>query len=523
MKKALAIGLALIILLAGWLAWRSLQNARTAGLEGLETEPARQGPLKATFTADGLVRPNQSARLVWKTAGEIEGMLVSPGDTVQAGETLARLKTTSLSQAVILAQADLVTAQRALEDLRLSRRQQAAAWQAMEQAKQALEAAQQPELRQAQAQAAVAQAEAALEDAQRAYEILTNPPSQAAIDQAYANLLLAENVLEKTRSDIERIRRRANKDPDAYLFFESREFYQKILDSLEIKLTRDQRSYEEALENYNRLLQPVDPTDLAVAEANLARARAQLQQAQRDGERLQDGPDPMEVALRAAQLADAEREYERLKDGPTTADITAAEARVAAAQAVLNQAYLTAPFAGTITSTTGQAGSQVNSGSAAIQLDDLSHLLVDAQVAEIDVNRIAVGQLVIVTLEAAFAQEYRSEVVEVPVIGNQVGGAARFTVVVEITDPDEQVRPGMTATLNFVTADLADVLQVPNRALRLREGERVVYVLREGQIVPVPITLGIASEDYTQVLSGELAPGELIVLNPPASATGSGE
>lgn len=523
MKKYLVIGLAVIGLLAGWLIWRSIQQAQTTYLEALETDTVRQGSLITTFSTNGMVRANQSARLVWKTSGEIESMLVSPGDTVEAGDKLAILKTTSLSKAVILARADLVTAQRALEDLHVSNRQKAAAWQALELAKQALETAQQPELRQAQALAAVAQAEAAVEEAQQSYDILVNPPSQAGIDQAYANLLLAENALEKSRTSYERIQRRAEKDPDTYYFFESRSLYQKILESLEIKLSRDQRSYEDALSKFNQLLQPADPTDLAVAETKLAKAKAQLQQAQRDWERVRDGPDPVEIALRTAQLADAQRVYEQVKDGPQAADITAAEARIAAAQAVLNQEYLAAPFAGTVTSTSGYAGSPVESGTAAIQLDDLSHLLVDAQVTEIDVNRIEIGQPVIVTLEAAHAKEYQAAVIEIPMIGDLVGGTTRFNVVVEIANPDEQVRPGMTATLKFVTADLPNVLQVPNQALRLRDGERVVYVLREGQIVPVPITLGIASENYTQVLSGELKVGEVIVLNPPTSATeGSG-
>ena len=72
----------------------------------------------------------------------------------------------------------------------------------------------------------------------------------------------------------------------------------------------------------------------------------------------------------------------------------------------------------------------------------------------------------------------------------------------------------MTASATIVTARLANVLQVPSRALRLLEGGRVVYVLRDGQVVPVPVTLGVASETMTQVLGDTLNADDQIVLNP---------
>jgi HlyD family secretion protein len=51
--------------------------------------------------------------------------------------------------------------------------------------------------------------------------------------------------------------------------------------------------------------------------------------------------------------------------------------------------------------------------------------------------------------------------------------------------------------------------------VRTLEGERVVYVLRGGTLDPVEIRLGASSEEMSQVLEGELAEGDQIVLNPP--------
>jgi HlyD family secretion protein len=91
-----------------------------------------------------------------------------------------------------------------------------------------------------------------------------------------------------------------------------------------------------------------------------------------------------------------------------------------------------------------------------------------------------------------------------------------FTVTIELQNADEDVKPGMTAAVNIVVEKLTGVLLVPNRAVRVLEGERVVYVLDAGGVPqPVNVTLGASSETDSQVLEGELQEGEAIILNPP--------
>jgi hypothetical protein len=52
--------------------------------------------------------------------------------------------------------------------------------------------------------------------------------------------------------------------------------------------------------------------------------------------------------------------------------------------------------------------------------------------------------------------------------------------------------------------------------VRVLEGERVVYVLKDGAPEPIEIVLGASSETHSEILSGELQVGDLIILNPPA-------
>ena len=73
----------------------------------------------------------------------------------------------------------------------------------------------------------------------------------------------------------------------------------------------------------------------------------------------------------------------------------------------------------------------------------------------------------------------------------------------------------MTAAVNIVVSQLEDVLLVPNRAVRALEGVRVVYILKDGVLYPVEITLGASSETMSEVIAGELKAGDQIVLNPP--------
>jgi HlyD family secretion protein len=88
-------------------------------------------------------------------------------------------------------------------------------------------------------------------------------------------------------------------------------------------------------------------------------------------------------------------------------------------------------------------------------------------------------------------------------------------VTIELTDQSGEIRPGMTAAVNVVVEQLDDVLLVPNRAVRLKGGQRVVYVMRDGVSTAVNLTIGSISDSDSQILSGDVKEGDLIVLNPP--------
>jgi HlyD family secretion protein len=319
---------------------------------------------------------------------------------------------------------------------------------------------------------ALAEAQNTLEDADRDLYNLTHPGKQVDIDQAFANMVLAKDKLDNAREDYE-------------------PYAKKPLNNLEranylLKFTEAQKEYDSAVRLYNAFTGTSNETDISVAEG--------------------------QVALAQEQLALAQRSYDNAVAGLPNS----AEARVAAAEAALKLSLIEAPFNGVITDAFPLAGDQVAAGDVAFQLDDLSQLLVDVEVSEVDVNRVEIGQSAVITFDAAPEREYQGEVTSVALSGTIDSGVVNFRVTVELTDPDEFVHPAMTAAVNIIVTQLEDVLLVPNRAVRVLDGQRVVYVLRDGLLVPVEVVIGASSEVSSELLGGELQETDTIVLNPPS-------
>ena len=439
-KKTISLIVLAVLVIAGIIAWRFYQqNKQASDTSQFQTMAAERGSLVATIGATGTVRANQTAILTWQTSGSVEQVVVSLGEAVTTDQQLAQLAQTSLPQAVILAQADLVSAQKALDDLATN-----------------------AEIAKTNAMRDIATYAQAVRDAQYQLDNYSVPTNQAhletmeAVDQMSSRLEAARQAFE----------------PYKYypLDDSTRENLKDLLD--------------EAQSDYNAAVRRLEyEYELEVAQNNLEKAR---------------------------------QDYQTWKDGPSSSDIAAAQARIDAAQATINLARLNAPFPGSITSVDIKPGDQVSPGSMAFRLDDLSHLLVDLLVSEVDINRISDGQEVLLTFDAILDQEYHGIVTQVAQAGTSEQGVVDFKVTVELTDADEAVKPGMTAAVNIIVNQLDDVLRVPNRAVRLLEGKRVVYILKDGRPQAVEITLGASSDTDSQVLSGDLKPGDLIVLNPPA-------
>ncbi|NPA30647.1 MAG: efflux RND transporter periplasmic adaptor subunit, partial [Chloroflexi bacterium] len=225
-------------------------------------------------------------------------------------------------------------------------------------------------------------------------------------------------------------------------------------------------------------------------------------------------------ALATAQREYAEQVYREWKEG-SPPDLAKIEAQMAALQSALDLARLTAPFDGTVTAVYTPVDTPVQPGTLALRVDDLDTLWVVADITEFDIPTVDVGQEVEVVFDGLPYQTFHGVVEEVAAVGtpDPASGAMNFPVRIRLTDADERIRPGMTAAVTIFTQTYSDVLLVPNRAVRVVDGQPTVYVLRNGQPEPVTVRLGASSGEYSVLLEGDLAEGDAIVLNPPGQDT----
>jgi len=85
-----------------------------------------------------------------------------------------------------------------------------------------------------------------------------------------------------------------------------------------------------------------------------------------------------------------------------------------------------------------------------------------------------------------------------------------------LTDADEFVKPGMTAAVNIIIKEQKDVVLIPNRAVRLVNSERAVYLLVNNKPKLVKVQLGSTDGTNSVLVSGDIKEGDPVILNPPS-------
>ena len=501
-KKGLLIsGILVVALVAGVLVYRAYASNQVSDTTSLQTATVDRGALTSSLSSSGNTRSGQSATIAWQTSGKVGEITLQPGDLVQGDQELASLDPDTLSTVMIQAKQDLIDAQQALDDLLNSKLQQAQALQALEDAQAALDSQKQTAAEESsQAQLALAEAQEALEDTQLNRDKMNYPHStdKLVIEKAETDYLLAKEAYKEALKEYNKVAHKNLTNPER-------------VQALNRLVTAEQAK-ETAFATYNWYLQGYTAIDIAQADAELAVAKANLVSAQAEWDRLKTGSSSAVIAMAEATLADAQREWERVKDGAGAEDIAAAEAAVDAAQATLDHAQLLAPFAGTITEVDVKTGDLVDSGETAFRIDDLSSIYIDLEISEYDLASLEVGQPAILEFDAIPDKEYTGEVVEIGMIGTVSSGVVNYPVTVRITQADADILPGMTAAVTITTAEVADALLVPNKAIRTTSGQQTVTVLFEGQQITVPVTVGLTGDSLSEVISDQLREGDVVVM-----------
>jgi HlyD family secretion protein len=370
-----------------------LDSGGVAPQAGFPGSAAGQGEVRAS----GVVAPAAQAQIASPAGGYVEALSVSAGERVESGQVLARLAgREKLVATIAAANVELLSAQ---------------------QARAALE--KDLDVKQAAALKALADSQEALRAAERRLANLHAAAPDVDIAAAFANLILAQDQLERAQ--------------DNFAPYENKPENNLQRAALLSQLAQAQKNYDALLRRYNNLVssQP-NQTDLAQAQADVAVAEAQLAKAQRDYELLQQGPDPDAIALAEARIQNA-------------------QAQIAASQAALVDLELKAPFGGTISQLNVHSGEWALPGQALMTLVDLEHLRVETtDLSERDITRVQIGQPVTVFIEA-LNLEVGGSVGSIAPLADSLGGDVVYQTIIELSELPPALRAGMSVEVQFQT------------------------------------------------------------------------
>jgi HlyD family secretion protein len=309
---------------------------------------------------------------------------------------------------------------------------------------------------------------------------------------------------------------------------------------------------------------------LVKVQADGERAQVELVDANAKARRAQELYDQKLISRNDLETAQATAAQAQAAIRSAQAMVTQARAALNQNQVNLGHTIITAPIDGIVISRSVDVGQTVAASMQAPTLfviaQDLGHMQVSASIDESDIGRIAAGQPVSFRVDAYPAETFRGTVSQVRLEAKNEQNVVSYTTMIDVPNEDLKLKPGMTANVTVQTAMNEDVLRVPNAALRFRPqvtepgsatspsdtrnpgsaGSQVrgtsgqassadlsprsfgavprssaagggdrnfgrVFVLREGQFVPVRVHTGVTDGTMTAVVDGDLKEGDQVV------------
>lgn len=361
-----------------------------------ESNSAILEDFQPVVSATGIVLPSKRVVLSFPTPGILDAIMVEEGEMVEKGKTLMALEGREQAHAALDAtRLELILANQNLDEVHRT-----------------------AELVSAQTQLALANAQDAFEDAEYNWRVQQEGyrASQSTIDATQASLVIAEEEVDRAKSNYDSYSGRSEDDA------------QRAMALIALSSARSAR--DAALRNLNWYLGHPSETDQAILDAKLSITEAELGIAEQNWTRVKNGPDPETLERVEARVATA-------------------KAQVKAAETALSLLILEAPFAGTISEIHTQEKEWVAPGQPLIVFADLQTLRVETtDLNEIDAAQIEIGDFAIITFDALADLEVEGQVVYIASKSTE-GSGVNYKVILELTDVPEKVRWGMTAFVDI--------------------------------------------------------------------------
>ena len=250
------------------------------------------------------------------------------------------------------------------------------------------------------------------------------------------------------------------------------------------------------------------------ARRNLQATQKLLQQGAASPAEVQAASDRVKKADADVQLLQSKLQGERFSS-PEVAKVRAeaeqARAAYAAAQDLLKNTSVRAPFAGIVYQLPVKQGSYVAGGQLLAQVANLDRVQVRAFVDEPEIGRLAPGEEVQIKWDATPGRVWQGTLTRLPTVVTMVGTRTVGEVTCEIQNADHKLLPNVNVNVSIITARHLGVLTVSREALHEQDGKRYVYEIVDDKLRSQEIQTGITSLTRAEVTKG-LTEGKQIAL-----------
>ena len=272
---------------------------------------------------------------------------------------------------------------------------------------------------------------------------------------------------------------------------------------------------------------------LAQARATLATNQATVVQTLAKRVRYHNLQGGGAVAVQDTQSADGDYDRAVASVAQAKGQIQAAEAQIANTQTMIDKAQVRSPIDGVVLDKKVSTGVTVAASFSTPVLftlaSDLSVMQLDVDIDEADVGSMHAGQSAQFTVDAFSNRRFGARLTALHNSPKTVNGVVTFPGVLLVDNREGLLRPGLTATVEILVAQVKDALLVPNAALRFTPAAATItkpaalppapngqlagraWVLVNGEPEPRDLILGRSDGRMTQVLSGKLATGDAVI------------